>query len=72
MLRQQILEILIGFGKRQLFKNMSKVSIGFQTVGFGGLDQAEESGTGPGPIGTAGKSSQPRGISPLSCSQIRT
>ena len=55
MLRQQILEILFGFGMRQLLKDKSQVGIGFQTVGFGGLDQAEEGGTGPGPIGAAGK-----------------
>jgi len=72
IMRQQSFEILIGFGKRQLLKNMSQVSMGRQAVGLGGLDQTEESGTGGGPVRTSGKSSQPRGISPLSCSQIRT
>jgi len=46
ILRQQNFEILLGLSQRQLFKNMPQVSIGFQTIGFGGLDKTEEGGAG--------------------------
>jgi hypothetical protein len=55
MLRQRIFEILIGFSKRQVFKNISQVSIGVYAIGLGGFDQCKDGGTGLGPIGAAGK-----------------
>jgi len=57
ILWQQVFEILFGLRQGQLFKNMSQVGVGSQSVGFGGLDQTEEGGTGcticwywPGPL----------------------
>jgi hypothetical protein len=46
---------LFGLSQRQLFEYISQVGIGFQTVGFGGLDKSKKGGTGLGTIRTAGE-----------------
>ena len=46
---------MFGLSQRQLFKNVLQVSIGFQAIGFGGLDKAEEGGAGHRTIRAASK-----------------